>query len=345
MTANYLRSLTRLALRVHPKPTWTDLGNRTLFLFRHLRNHSSSQCWIEYLANNRMASIAQDNPSLYRKPIRPYVSINWPNRAKVTAMIYHYDFLARQLAPAVFRQVVSPTGSVLLSFPTRNGDQLTVRLRYDGKFRKEGEATLDLESANHACRVSSLTFVVAASECGAPCFVIGAVSGLPSGVDKDIIRDTTKALFGLRPKALLLQVLQELAQAWGVPALLGVGNRIHTSRHPAYAFNRSRRFAIAYDCFWREVGGALRSDGLFSLPLASPIRDFQEIDSRKRSLYRQRYALIGDLRDRLHSGLRTWRTEPMLSATNGGKYFPPQAEKCSRSRNSPPALCFATPSP
>ncbi len=345
MIPYYLRFLTHIARTVYPKPTWADRGQRALFVIRHLQNHPYSKKWLEFLASGRMALIARQNPSLYRKPIRPYVSINWPKRAKVAAMIYHYDFLARRLAPAAFTRIVSLTGAVLLSFPVKNGDRLTVCLRYDSKFRKEGETTLDLESANHGCRVSSLTFVAAATETGAPCLVIGAISGLPAGADKDIIKHTAKAMFGLRPKALLLLVLQELARVWDVQHLLGVGNRIHTSRHLAYAFNRSRRFTITYDSFWQEVGGIRRIDGFFVLPLVASVRNIDEIEPPKRSLYRHRSALLGELLDRLHSGLRTWRTDPMVSTTTGGKSIPPQAEICGRSRNSPPALCFAAPSP
>ena len=313
MTPRFLQSLNRLALTLHPGPAWADFARRALFIFRQLRNYPHSKQWLDYLATSRMVTIIHNNPSLYRKSIRPYVSIHWPDRAKVAALIHHYDFLARRLAPAIFRQIVSPAGGVLLSFPVKNGDLLTIRLRYDGKFRKEGETTVDLESAKHGCRVSSVTFVVAASETGEPCLVVGAVSGLPAGVDKDIIKHTAKAMFGLRPKALLLFALQELAQAWGVKAILGVGSRIHTSQHVAYTFNRSRRFAIAYDQFWEEIGGTRRSDGFFSLPLISSFRTVEEIEPHKRSLYRQRYALIGELQGQLRSG----EAPPPAAKTNG----------------------------
>ncbi len=303
MTMNYLRSLFPIARLVHPGPTWREGGRRLLFVVRHLLIHRHSRRWLAYLATERMNAVVRGNPSLYRKPIRPYVSIHWPTQAKVSTMIYHYEFLSRTLAPAVFRSVVSPVGWTLNSFPIRNGDQLTVRLRYDGKFRKEGEVTLDLESAQHGCRVSSITFVVAVGADGGPSLAVGAVSGLPAGSDKDIIKSTAKAMFGLRPKALLLIVLQELARAWNVHTLLGVGNRAHTSRHLDYLLNHTRKFAITYDQFWCEAGGTRRSDGFFTLPGAWPAPDFANIASHKRSLHRQRHALIAELQPRVVAGL------------------------------------------
>ncbi len=87
MTMDYLRSLIRIARTVYPKPAWTGLGQQVLFVFRHLWHYRHSRRWLEYLATDRMVPVAQETPSLYRKPIRPYLSINWSDAAKVAAMI------------------------------------------------------------------------------------------------------------------------------------------------------------------------------------------------------------------------------------------------------------------
>ncbi|SDS53931.1 DUF535 family protein [Opitutus sp. GAS368] len=319
MTPPYLRSLFRVARTVYPEPTWAHRGQRLLFVFRLLRNHPHSRRWLEYLATERMAPLAAANPSLYRKPIRPYVSTHWPGRMKVAAMMHHYDFLARRLPPPAFRQVVSREGLRWLAFPARNGDHLAVILRFDGKFRKEGETTLDLESTRYGCRIASMTFVVAASTTGAPCLIIGAVSGLPPGADKDIIKDTAKALFGLRPKVLLLLLLQELARSWNVPVLLGAGNRIHTSRDMDYWLNHTRRFPITYDSFWEEAGGHRRSDGFFVLPLQPSPRNFHDIPPQKRAHYRHRYALIDGILERFRAGPEPAPTDPAAAARTDGE--------------------------
>lgn len=300
---HYLPILMRSAYSVYPETTLAGVGKRAVYLLRHLWSLPYSRRWLQFLSSEGMVAIASENPSLYRKPIRPYVSLNWPRSVRVAAMIHHYEFLVRRMTAADFLQAVSPAGRVLLSFTAKNHDQLTIRLRYDGKFRKEGEATLGLESAKFRCQVSSLTFVVASSISGAPCIVIGAVYGLHPGADKNIIRETAKALSGLRPKALLLFLLQGMAQAWSVKALLGVGSRTHSSRHLVYALNKSRLFTITYDDFWRESGGSLRSDGLFALPLTAGVRDLQSVETHKRSLYRNRQALLAELQQRLIANL------------------------------------------
>ncbi|SDS46064.1 hypothetical protein SAMN05444173_2954 [Opitutus sp. GAS368] len=301
-----LAALRRVARAVYPGPTWKSRGLRVIFIARHLAHGRNAGLWLDYLGRPGMAAAVVQHPSLYRKVVRPYVSRNWPDAVKTAAMIHHYEALRRSVAPEVRAQIFSPAGAELAVFPVRNGDLLTVRLRYDPKFRKEGETTLELVSARHACRIFCLTFVLAPDRRQRRCLVIGAVSGLPAGTDKAIIKDTAKALFGLRPKALLLAVLQELAQAWGAHGLLGVGSRVHTSRHPVYALNRSRRFSIAYDEFWREAGGTRESDGFFRLPLHWVERPEAAIESHKRSLYRQRHAWIRDLQLTLRRRLREW---------------------------------------
>lgn len=313
-------SLDRIARTVYPAPTWKERGRRLVFIVRQLAHGRHTRRWIDYLDRPWMSAVVAEHPSLYRKVIRPYVSRNWPDAMKTAAMIHHYDLLHRRTTPEVFARIFSASGATLAAFPTRNGDHLTVRLRYDSKFRKEGETTLELISAKYQCRVFCLTFVLAADRHRRPCLIIGAVSGLPAGVDKDIIKETAKALFGLRPKALLLLVLQELARAWGASGILGVGSRIHTSRHPVYALNRSRRFSIAYDEFWREAGGRMGSDGFFSLPLAQAERPLDAIESSKRSLYRQRYAWIRTLQAALRQQLAEGSP---LAPTERGQPAPP----------------------
>ena len=313
MMSPYLRKLARIAVTLHAKRDWANLGRRLLFVLRYLRGHHHSRRWFDFLATDLMAPIVQNNASLYRKTIRPYVSINWPQHMKIEALIFHYEFLAGRLPTEVFRQIGSVGGLILLTCDTMSDDRLSIRLHYDNKFRKEGEATLDLESAKYHCRVFSLTFVVAPCATGEPCLVIGAVSGLPANADKDIIKNTAKGLFGLRPKALLLLAVQQLAQQWKIKAILGVSNRIHSSRHWIYALNASRRFAITYDDFWREAGGARRSDGMFVLPQTFPTKSIETIKSRKRSLYRHRYILISELQEQLKANLRCWQTNRVLT--------------------------------
>lgn len=295
MGSFYLGPLVRIAREVYPAPTWTGARQRAVFILRQLAHYPHARRWLDYLDRPWMSAVVAENPSLYRKVIRPYISRNWPDDMKVSAMIHHYDQLNRQTTPEVFSGIFSPSGADLADFPARNGDHLTIRLRYDSQFRKEGETTLELLSTKHQCRVFCLTFVLAADCHHRSCLIIGAVYGLDTGTDKNIIKEVAKSLFGLRPKALLLLVLQELARAWGAHGLLGVGSRIHTSRHQVYALNRSRQFAIAYDEFWHEAGGVRLSDGFFRLPLRFVERSLTTIESHKRSLYRQRYAWISEL--------------------------------------------------
>jgi uncharacterized protein VirK/YbjX len=304
----YWQILARSARTVYPRSTPADFVRRWLYCSLHLCHLQHSRRLLNFLDGELMNKVTSENPSLFRKLIRPYVTLTWSAGAKVEAILHHYHFLSRHMAPREFRRAVSPVGVELLSLRAGDRDRLTVRIRCDGKFRKEGEATLDLESAIFGCRVSSLTFVVAPSNSGRPGIIIGAVYGLPAGVSRDIIRDTAKALYGLRPKALLLLLLREMARTWGVGSLLGVGSQMHTSRHLIYRFNRSRLFAVKYSDFWVESGGEMRGDGLYWLPLNRGPRDLQSIPPTKRSQYRHRQTLIAELEGCLRANLESLRS-------------------------------------
>lgn len=290
------------ARRVYPAAGWAGRAQRLLFVVRQLIHYPHARQWIHHLGRPPMDAVVARNPYLYRKIIRPYVSRDWPDALKVAALIHHYRFLSRK-APGLFGGICSEEGVELTAFAVGQNERLRLRLRMDSKFRKEGEATLELISEKFQCRVYCLSFVIAPGLNGRSALIVGAVSGLPMGADKNIIKYTAKAIFGLRPKALLLIAVQELAQVWGIGFVLGVGSRIHTSRHASYVLNRSRQFDIAYDEFWQEAGGVRRGDGFYTLPSAFVERTPAAIPAHKRSLYRQRYAWIDGFRATLRERL------------------------------------------
>lgn len=302
-----MRRLAAAARAAHPSPTFAGRVARLVFIARQLIQLRHGRQWLDYLQQPEMAPVVAANPSLYRKIIRPYLSREWMAAEKVTVLIHHYDFMRQVLPPGRFTQMSSPGGIDLAVLPVSRGECLVLRLRADAKFRKEGEITLELISSRYQCRVSSLTFVVAADQRGTRALLIGAVHGLDQGVDKNIIKEVAKSVHGLRPKSLLLIAVQELAEAWNVPEILGTGSRIHTSRHAAYWLNRSRQFVIAYDEFWLESGGHLRPDGFFQLPGRFVERPLYTFPAHKRPLYRQRYAWIAETRMVFRRRIASWQ--------------------------------------
>ena len=301
----FLRRLNRAARRLFPRTTIKSAGERVLFVVRYCEHLPQSRRWLDFIERGAMAEITALNPHLYKKIIRPYVCKSWTTARKLKALTDNYQFWMEAVPPEIVRGVFTTRGITLHELATKN-DRLTLRLRYDTRFNKEGEATLELISTKHDCRISALAFTVSTSIRGAPTMLIGCIQGLPAEMDKNIIKEVTKEMHGLRPKALLLQLSQELAAALGITAILGISNRAHISQHWNYALNRTRRPNLGYDEFWQEMGGLAGPDGFFKLPLMLQPRTHEEIKPNKRALYKQRYELIEQLQGAIRSRLKSF---------------------------------------
>lgn len=290
-----LPAFREIAWLVHPQRTLKGAGDRALFVWRSLRSQPHARLWYAWLSQSFMAPATGHAPGLYKKIVRPYLTPRWNNAQKLRALQEHYAFFSERLVADDFRRMFVYPGLPLLEFTGRDGHGFRVFVGHDAKCNKEGELSLLLYSEKHALRVSSLIAIVLRRPGGGHELLIGGIQGLPDGADKNIIEEVAKSLHGLRPKALLLFLAQELAAAWNLEAVSAISNQLHISRHRAYALNSSRRPKLAYDEFWEECGGHRRDDGFYDLPLCHAPRDLHELKPGKRSLYRQRYALMESL--------------------------------------------------
>ena len=129
--------------------------------------------------------------------------------------------------------------------------------------------------------------------------LMGNVQG-PSLKDEglDRIRDVTHAAHGMRPPHLLVHTLRVLAAHWGATRLLGVD----PAHHVKGRWNlRDSRLRFDYRAFWAEHDAAREAGGNWSLPLATAQRPLEEVPTKRRAMYRRRYAML----EALHQAVDT----------------------------------------
>jgi uncharacterized protein len=295
-----------IARTLHGERSVGATSRRLLFVWRSLMAAPESGEWYEQLSSGPFARAALENPSLYRKIVRPYLTWRTTDREKLRILREHCRLLSEVLAPDAIVRAFSGEGIPLAAITGRGDRGFSVRLLSDGKYRKEGEHSVVLVDTESGMRVSTMTFVTDRMD-GQRTLFIGGMQGLSKGAPKSIITDATKALNGMRPKALLLFGLRCVAECWEVQRLMATGNAIHVSRHRDYALNRIRRPRLTYDSFWLECGGRMRDDGFIDVPLEQPIRDDQHIPVGKRSAYHRRYAMLDDLSRDISASLKDLR--------------------------------------
>jgi len=157
--------------------------------------------------------------------------------------------------------------------------------------------------------------------------LMGNVQG-PSLKDEglDRIRDATHAAHGMRPPHLLVHALRVLAAHWGATCLLGVDPENHVKGR----WNlRDSRLRFDYRAFWAEHEGARDGGGNWSLPLETALRPLEEVPTKRRAMYRRRYAMlealqqaVDTLADPRHALPPVPVDAPELAAANAPKLEP-----------------------
>jgi uncharacterized protein VirK/YbjX len=123
--------------------------------------------------------------------------------------------------------------------------------------------------------------------------MLGCVQGPPREIDGlACVRELTDAAHGMRPAYLLMFMLRTCAALWNVTRLVGVDEAYQVKgrwNHRA----TERRFD--YAAFWADAAGTLLPDGNWQLPVSVPQRTLEDVPSKRRAMYRRRYALLDSL--------------------------------------------------
>ncbi|PJG82000.1 VirK/YbjX family protein [Caviibacterium pharyngocola] len=117
--------------------------------------------------------------------------------------------------------------------------------------------------------------------------LIASIQGPNDAQAQESVRAATKRLHGVRPMFMLINGFKMLAQTLDCE-LLGIAHKNQTK----YRWNDSTKLLFDYNSFWQENGAVLNSSGYWTLPKKIEMKPLQEIQSKKRSMYRKRYEMF-----------------------------------------------------
>lgn len=167
-------------------------------------------------------------------------------------------------------------------------------------FQREGLLTLNIFRRN--LRLISLSFSF--DRLGNELIVmVGAIQGRRIEGALDEYRELTKLAHGLRPRDLLVDILRMLGAHEGAARMIAVSDACRHHRSPYFDRNVGRELPLDYDEIWRDRGGVDRGDGFYELPVERQVRNIDDIPSKKRQMYRQRYAMLDSIEARLRDAL------------------------------------------
>lgn len=124
--------------------------------------------------------------------------------------------------------------------------------------------------------------------------LIAVVQGPNFEGAKEMVKQLTKLCHGLRPAYLMVEVMKMFTQILGYANLLGIPQKYQNKSR----IIQCKRYVVNYDAIFAESGGSLEK--YWRLPLVSE-RDWAEIPSKKRSMYRKRDEMLSQIGEKMRS--------------------------------------------
>jgi uncharacterized protein len=232
-------------------------------------------------AHPLMRAYRQRDPRLLERHMHRYVNAHWHRRQRLSHLQQHYRFALTHLPSNLFDRVYALGHASLGWLTAKDGSLLTLCMLPPIFKGCEGELCLQLRDSNED-PLYSIVFTVSDET---PSIRIGCLQG-PRGEDaKEVVRELTRNLHGLRPKQLMLSLVYAFARHYGIKQLLAISNDAHPLR-------RSGRPLLSdYDAFWTEQHGQPIDGGWYALPSTQTHKSEAEVPSNHRSAFRRREAL------------------------------------------------------
>ena len=229
------------------------------------------------------------NPFPLEQATRAFFYAGSTVRSRIALIEAHYTFLESCLATADF---------VELGFDREreiwrsSESDITWRayLKFESGQRKEGllSVMMDVDDTH----LYQIIFWIEQRD-GQPTLVIGAMQGPNTEDAQDFVREMTKRAHRFRTKNLILYMVQAVARALGMKRIFAVSNAGY------YANNHvrvDRKLKTDFGVFWEEAGGWETEDKRFyELPLVFPRKTMEEVPTRKRAVYRRRFAFLDEV--------------------------------------------------
>ena len=290
---SFLQAARNLSTPQHPLP----LIKQIKFFLRACRRPWKMRAWLDRLAQPDLARAFREQPRLALKPFLSYINYAWTPAERRALLDAHYEIITHLLAPEILARACRGGHDLLHIVNTTTGRRLVVRFLCSDKFEREGDLALNLLDAATGLTLANISFSIGYDKNDARRIYIGGLQACPDPRVRALIHDLAKELHGLRAKALLLWILQQLALRWNVASIYAVDDAHHTSNYR----DKHHKVSVSYDEFWAESEGGHLPNGFWCLPLRPRERAREELKVNKRRQYERRYALLADLRESLRA--------------------------------------------
>ena len=263
-----------------------------VFRIRCLLNHAQmKKLWDYFHSTPVLQKISELYPFVYEQPQRAFFYHRSTFEERAALVETHFAFLAERLRENVLFSLYREEPLLLWKGPVLDKKPLTLSLFFEPGQRKEGILSVMLRLADMP--LYQMIFWLSPNPSGEPSLWIGAMQGPNMENAREIVKRATKLCHAYRTKNLILYATQAVARALGVAHIYAVTNEgYYTNNH----LRMDKKLKTDFSDFWREAGGIETEDMRFDeLPLSELRKTMEEVPTRKRAVYRRRFAMLDEL--------------------------------------------------
>jgi uncharacterized protein VirK/YbjX len=292
----------------HARQIHTEFGFKKarFFVLKYLQFLPHSRHWLSFI-EDYYRTYTQSPPPIEMvrtKFMRSYYSRGLNSSSKLDHLRTHYSVMETFLKPAVIAALIKGDPIHLGSVCDKFGSIYDFDISQHERYRAEGEFTLFMRTSGDMLALAALTFGLGVDANGKIVMRIGGLQGPQADNAKQLIVDTTRALHGQRPKALVLSLFYNIAEIFDAQRIECVSVRNHPLNNHRHAFLANN------DVFWEENGGTRTADGNFELPKNMPLRALEAVPAKKRKEWLERQYLKAELKVQSSLVLTTWLRKP-----------------------------------
>ncbi len=290
MTFSTLKSLWLLSLKISQEDNFLAKWIFTIkFFINAIRYHKDLAPILDAADGSAMKNLLDDRKEITGVVLWPFICSDWDAPKRIQQIASHCATIDRLGAPFTY----GVKQRVVLLNMNNTIEGLRIIMDEPIWFLREGQLVINIFFNNF--RAYSLAFSFDTNKDGKIDVIIGAIQGRNTDDILDTYRVFTKAMHGIRPRDFLIEVAKMVFRQINVSRILAVSDFSRVHRHSFFGSKAENLLSVNYDEVWQDRGAKRYDRSFWQLPVESTRKDLAEIKSKKRSLYKKRFALLDEV--------------------------------------------------
>lgn len=277
--------------QIYNTKNWREAHRCLVFVVRAYLNYGDMKGLYSFFRNDKLLKKTfEDKVYPLEQATRAFFYKGSTLKERIELIKNHYVFLQKKLIPEKFIDLCQSRQIKIWQSKDADVNWGAELLFHIGQ-RKEGLLSVVMALDNQP--LYQIMFWINNNKAGEESLWIGAMQGPNMENAKEIVKETTKRAYRYRTKNLILYMTMAVARSFGVKHIYAVSNEGY------YAMNhirRDRKLKTDFGDFWLEAGGHITDDTRFyEIPLVEMRKTMEEVPTRKRAVYRKRFAFQDDV--------------------------------------------------